>query len=1185
MQSRTLKSFASASKYLLLAGSAASMLGLVHAVPTEVASAPLITASGTPVKPNLMFILDDSGSMAAEYLPEVASFGNTKYGGPSAQCNGLAYNPATTYAPPLNHLGVSIGDASLDKAFPAATALSGTHRAATPSPLAIAAAGDIITLQVPSAGGSSYDTGDEVTIYSDTSPTQWMTGVVVSWAKPTLKVKISASRSMASGSLVGVRVVRALPASNVYYTYSGSQPALSYTYGEFGAVSKDSTFYKECNSNIGNTPGKTVFTAVSVDLTYANLKNYANWRAYYSNRMLMMKTVVSQAFKDINQKFRIGFSTISNKEATESTNKKFLHIRDFDADQKEKFYASLMAAPTSGYTPLRGALSNAGRYYARKAPGQGTEDPVQYSCQKNYALLSSDGAWNSDNESDNYGPFGLESANGKPVKVGDQDGEAATPMKDHSPYANSLADVAMYFYNTDLRSDKWSNCSGSITDVGVCQDTALDPATGKPQHPIQRMNTFTLSLGQNGTLTYDKNYETQRTGDFAQLKDGHKKWPSPDNDAARVDDLWHAAVNGRGVFFNAADPKGVTDGLTSALDKMNEIPASGAAAATSTLRPSKGDNQVFIARYTSGVWTGDVRAYKIDPTTGVPNIVQDPKDPKNDNADWSAAKQLDKRETRRILFRASGGALEEFDYDRLSAAQKAMFDGRCSSAPVLTQCAKLDTGKKDIANNGKTLVNYLRGVEQPNVFRSRTSKLGDMVGSSPAFVGKPPMKYKDDGYAAYQSKPEVSGRKPVVYVGANDGMLHAFDAATGEELWAYIPGQVMGNLYKLADADYGEQHQFYVDGAPVVADVQGSDGAWRTVLVAGLGAGGAGYFALDVTNPEKPVSLWEFTEPGKLGLSVATPLVTKHKNTWVVAVTSGLNNSDGYGYLFMFDVIKGPGEFRKTIATAAFDPTLPEGMGPANAWVEAMDDNTAVRFYAGDMQGRVWRFDPEAGTAFQLAQLTLGGKVQPITTQPQLALVNYKGFKTAVVYIGTGRLLAQGDIGQAKLGTQTVYGIRDDLSAVPLGDVRNNGALVGQTLTTSGSTRTASGNPVDWTKKSGWYVDLPDTGERVNVDMLLQFNTLTAVSNVPTSVASCSAGGYAWIYYFDIANGSNTGNNVATKVEDSMVVGLSAFVLEDGRNGVIINKSLKDPSSQILPTPTAAFSGGRRTSWRELVDR
>lgn len=1184
MQSRTLKSFASASKYLLLAGSVGSMWGLANAVPTEVSTSPLITASGTPVKPNLMFILDDSGSMAGQFLPEAAGFGNSRYGGLASQCNGLAYNPATEYTPPVNHLGVSLGNARVGLAFADASALGGTKRAATPSPLAVPAVGTIITLDVAGATNSSYEDGDEVTIYSSTSPTQWMTGTVISWARPALKIKIAEGGSMVSGSLDSVRVVRARPAPSTYYTYGGSEAALSYIYKTNGVVDPN-TFYLQCNSTIGYDPGRAVFTPVNVNYSYAKLQNYANWRAYYSSRMLMMKTVVSQAFKDIDQKFRIGFSTISNKEATETTNKKFLHIRDFDADQKEKFYASLMAAPTSGYTPLRGALSNAGRYYARKAPSQGTEDPVQYSCQKNYALLSSDGAWNSDNETTNYGPFGLESANGNPVKVGDQDGDAATPMKDHSPYANSLADVAMYFYNTDLRSDKWSNCSGSITDVGVCQDTALDPATGKPQHPIQRMNTFTLSLGQNGTLTYDKNYETQRTGDFAQLKDGHKKWPSPDNDAARVDDLWHAAVNGRGVFFNAADPKGVTDGLTSALDKMNEIPASGAAAATSTLRPSKGDNQVFIARYTSGVWTGDVRAYKIDPTTGVPNIVQDPKDPKNDNADWSAAKQLDKRDTRRILFRASGGALEEFDYDRLSAAQKAMFDGRCSSAPVLTQCAKLDTGKKDIANNGKTLVNYLRGVEQPNVFRSRTSKLGDMVGSSPAFVGKPPMKYKDDGYAAYQSKPEVSGRKPVVYVGANDGMLHAFDAATGEELWAYIPGQVMGNLYKLADADYGEQHQFYVDGAPVVADVQGSDGAWRTVLVAGLGAGGAGYFALDVTNPEKPVSLWEFTEPGKLGLSFATPLVTKHKNTWVVAVTSGLNNSDGYGYLFMFDVIKGPGEFRKTIATAAFDPTLPEGMGPANAWVESMDDNTAARFYAGDMQGRVWRFDPEAGTAFQLAQLTLGGKVQPITTQPQLALVNYKGFKTAVVYIGTGRFLAQGDIGQAKLGTQTVYGIRDDLSAVPLGDVRNNGALVGQTLTTSGSTRTASGNPVDWTKKSGWYVDLPDTGERVNVDMLLQFNTLTAVSNVPTSVASCSSGGYAWIYYFDIANGSNTGNNVATKVEDSMVVGLSAFVLEDGRNGVIVNKSLKDPSSQILPTPTTAFSAGRRTSWRELVDR
>jgi len=406
-------------------------------------------------------------------------------------------------------------------------------------------------------------------------------------------------------------------------------------------------------------------------------------------------------------------------------------------------------------------------------------------------------------------------------------------------------------------------------------------------------------------------------------------------------------------------------------------------------------------------------------------------------------------------------------------------------------------------------------------------------------------------------------------------------------LWAYVPSMVRSNMYKLADVSYSSSHQYFVDGSPVVADVQ-IDGVWKTILVGGLAAGGKGYFALDVTDPTNPLALWEFTD-ANLGLSYGTPLVTKRSNgDWVVAVTSGYNNvGDGKGHLFLLKAKDGSKLL--DLATTAGDTTTPSGLGPLNAWVDSSDDNTAKRFYAGDQLGNLWRFDTDGllepkNSALLLAQFRVSGLAQPISTQPQLAEINYKGYKTPAVYIGTGRMLGLTDL--SNTDPQTIYGIKDDLGAAGLGDVRAGSTLIGQTLTTDGSTRTASKTSVDWSVKNGWYVDLPDSGERVNVDMVLQFNTLTAASNVPQSVASCSGGdGYAWLYYLDIANGSNTGDNVATKIADSFVVGLSSFLLANGKSGVIVNKSLTDPVAQIVPTPATSGLNSRRTSWRELVDR
>jgi len=1184
----------------LALGSSLACISLAYAGLTDISQNPLLTAKGTPVKPNVMFILDDSGSMNNTYLPEDADMGavtssRSRYTDRSAQCNGLAFNPTVTYSLPVDAAKSPVTAATIASVMNANSdldnmrALSGT--------VTIAASGSII---VNFSSGSNpqsswYANGYLVTLYDNAAPTKWMIGTVTGWSSSTRKLTLTINGSAGSGNFSTPYIGDGHP-QFVYYTYSGSQSKLGYTYNSAGTVVTTTDFYKECASMVGASPGSGVFSRVVVGSASADAQNLANWWAFYSTRMKMMKTVVSQAFKDIDDSYRVGYNTILNKTVLETaSNTDFLHVRDFDATQKSNFYKNLNASKQSGYTPLRGALSNAGRYFAKKGASQ-DYDPMQYSCQRNFVILATDGAWNTNAESSTYGPFKLDGT----TKVGQQDGgTTARPMHDAAGgtgtggSSDSLADVAMYFYSTDLRDSTLSNCTGSL-GIDVCSNDVT--ILGKDTADWQHVTTYTLSLGQNGTITYDPDYETKTSGDYYQITQNNKQWPNPANGlgAANVDDLWHAAVNGRGTYFNAADASAVALSLKNALTSIGKINASGSSAATSTLRPVAGDNQVFVARYTSALWTGDVRAYKIDTDTGSPIVRNAAGD---DIADWSAAEQLRLNTSRKIYYYKPGTGRRDFTYSNLkSDGYNADFDNLCTRA-ILSQCATLSTADKALANDGANLVKFLTGTDQA-IFRARydetpdgkkvSNVLGDMIGSSPVYVGAPPLKYADSGYSAYQSG--NAGRKGVVYVGANDGMLHAFEATTGKELWAYVPSMVRANMAKLADVNYGSNHQFFVDGSPVVADVQ-IDGTWKTILVGGLAAGGKGYFALDVSNPINPAVLWEFTD-ANLGLSYGTPLVTKRSNgDWVVAVTSGYNNvGDGKGHLFLLQAKTGTvASSDDDIKTSAGDAGTPSGLGPVNAWIDSADNNTAKRFYAGDQLGNLWRFDTEGlnapkHAALLLAQLKVGGKAQPISTQLQLAEINYKGFKTAAVYVGTGRMLGLTDM--TNTDKQTIYGIKDDLGATGLGDVRAGTTLVGQTLVTNGSVRTASKTPVDWSVMNGWYVDLPDTGERINVDMLLQFNTLTAASNVPQSVASCTGGdGYSWLYYLDIANGSNTGANVATKISDSFVVGLSSFLLGNGKSGVIINKSLKDPAAMIVPTPIVSGMNSRRTSWRELVDR
>jgi Tfp pilus tip-associated adhesin PilY1 len=810
---------------------------------------------------------------------------------------------------------------------------------------------------------------------------------------------------------------------------------------------------------------------------------------------------------------------------------------------------------------------------------------------------------------------------------------------------DSLADVAQYYYVTDLRPDM----ADTVPRLG--QGIQDDRA------PWQHMTTFVVGLGVSGTVNYQENYSNSRSGDFyniaSYLQQPAVNWPIwPNgtnlsqlqyNDPRSIDDFWHAAVNGRGKYFSARDPQSVVDGVKAALSGIKAQAGAGAGASTSSLTPTAGDNTAYTASFTTLDWTGEVQAQELDTTTGA----------LSSTVKWAARALLDAKvgdqcDNRKIYARnPATNALVDFTWDTktcdtstglptgsagtgLTSGMQALFTASgittgLSQYPFMTDGSS-STVNQTSATTGANLVNYLRGqrsregfvANTAKLYRARAHVLGDIVNSQPAYVKSPSQFYQDADYDAF--KTTNKDRTPMVYVGANDGMLHAFYAPAnsadanyanaGQEAWAYVPQVAMAKMWSLADMNYSDKHQYFVDGSPIVGDVHVSN-QWKTLLVGGLGGGGNGYYALDVTNPAAPRAMWEFnlstacasnpigaTADCNLGLTFGRPIITKLRNgTWVVLVTSGYNNvdrGDGRGYLYVLDA--GTGAIIQRIATSSGDTTTPSGLREINTFVNNyVYDNTTERVYGADLLGNVWRFDinnviPPAGfESYLLATAKdTGGKAQPITTRPELAEVN----GTTMVMVATGSMLSTDDLTDTSL--QSVYAFQDPLTST--GDSLYSNMrteLKALRLVQSGAgasaTRTvqcASTAEGGCTKTVGWYIDLPDNGERVNVDMQSVLGTLVFASNVPSNTM-CAGGGYSWLNYVDLITGmpvssSEGGVTSVPFFSNSVVVGLGIVGLPDGtfrglgRDATGATRSLPVPVGS--PPPQ-----GKRISWRELV--
>ncbi|GAA0696981.1 hypothetical protein ISN75_12125 [Dyella marensis] len=642
---------------------------------------------------------------------------------------------------------------------------------------------------------------------------------------------------------------------------------------------------------------------------------------------------------------------------------------------------------------------------------------------------------------------------------------------------------------------------------------------------------------------------------------------------------------------------------------------------------------VYTVSYAPSNWTGEVSGFVA--TAKLPGDVT----AVTGSPSWSAQAKLD------ALAHAVDAAGAKHGWD--TGRRIITSNGR---AGVAFRYGSLGSSQQSQLSSDQ--VNYLRG-DQSNegaAFRVRQHILGDIVHSEAVLVQDAlSPKYSEasnPGYAAFAQS--AASRAPVVYVGANDGMLHAFAAdfssATttnpvtggGSELFAYVPAllykgpsgnaQVDGlaalsNLNGVSSNNFA--HHFYVDQTPQAADADfaftatssGSPPAsatagtanWHTMLVGGLGKGGKGYYALDVTTVPSAIDavsssaatetalasgkvLWEFTD-SDMGFSYGKPVVAKtRKYGWVVLLTSGYNNASGHGHLYVVNARTGA--LLETLDTPdAGTPGNPSGLAQATAFTRDVTDNTVEQVYAGDLLGNVWRFDLSGTDAYPkptlLATLTDGSKAQPVTTAPRVELdINASGLGTRRwVFVGTGKALDASDLSDSQ--QQTMYALRD-------------GDTVAPSAATSPITRADLQRIADMTKGAtiadsakGWYYDLTGSAganggsERIVADPDAAAGTFTvAWATMTPSSDPCSLQGN--IYAANFGTGQSAlldaaGNVVKSLTTESAPTKLQEVKLPNGNLALLYGQAGLPPQVARMRQGTSG-NGIQRVNWREVLE-
>lgn len=1050
--------------------------------------------------------------------------------------------------------------------------------------------------------------------------------------------------------------VRALLRDNGPTTYNGNGARLPNSNTEWSAT--DGTFFPNPDST--DTNGIVSGTGISA-FTQSGAINYLN-QFGYGNQYEHQDTMSDLYWATLAYYKQVALDSTFTKDLTSDTM----------LDQ---------SFPVFSDTATAGVLN--------------VNDPIQYTCQANAIVTIGDSHTWYDTRVPTTGPASKNGTAGTPLAV--------LPDLDAAAYVTKLGKLPLIEGLSATQTTTMAKLMGLSASTGL--GTVNMPNSGTSNTPTyniagmayyahtndirtdltgaQKIDTYTVDVLEPGAYDGTSGKEIYNPDNFSKT-----------NGAAGPNQYWLAAkfggfndINGDGVpanfltwhtnsttaaghdlrpdnYFPGNRPDLIQSGLSNIFKKVSDTPQSAAGPGVTLTRvltnvgtgapyySPKSGFPIYTVKYAPGGWTGEVTGYV------AAAVASGSVNPVAGGTTWSAQATLDALVAgntkqgwdtgRRIITSDGSGNAIPFRYNKLSATEK----GTLSSDQL----------------------NFLRGDQskEGTSFHVRSHILGDIVHSEAVLVQSALSPLYNDtnnpGYSTFLTS--QANRQPVVYVGGNDGMLHAFQAdfqaptvtnpvtGGGSELFAYVPSQLfsgptsgtatpavdglaaLSNLTGVSTNDYA--HHFYVDQTPQVADVDftytaaatyvsppvvstasttatncdgiGHDACWHTMLVGGLGKGGKGIYALDITTVPAAIDattntaakeqtlatskvLWEFSG-SHMGYSYGKPLVVKtRKYGWVVLMTSGYNNDDGHGYLYVLNAKTG--KLLETLTTSASDggtASNPSGLAQATAFTKDVSDNTVEQVYAGDLLGNVWRFDLSASsgsypTPVLLATLTDGTNPQPITTAPRVELdLNATALGTRRwVFVGTGKALDVSDLSSTQ--QQTMYALRDGDANAPS---TTSLPISRSTATLKKVTDLAVGvSLVD--SDAGWYYDLTGTAgtggatERIVIDpdAAAGTNTIAWGTMTPTS-DPCSLSGN--IYAASFADGQSvlldssgnvmgyqTATTAPTKLEEIQLPGSPGqIVLMYGQAG--------------LPPQTATMKYGspggtlQRVNWREVLN-
>lgn len=703
-----------------------------------------------------------------------------------------------------------------------------------------------------------------------------------------------------------------------------------------------------------------------------------------------------------------------------------------------------------------------------------------------------------------------------------------------------------------------------------------------------------------------------------------------------------ANAGGGGEFLTAANSADLVTAFKSASQSIFAKTAAMSAISLNTTELTA-NSALYQANFNTANWSGSLSAYELSDTGAAA-----------EDATWDVADLLDA-----LTEEASGESSiyarniftynedtnkgTQFVWNKLSDNQK----NDLKSGPD----ADSDSNTAD-EDDAKSLLNYLYGdtANEGNGtthYRTRSSRLGDIVNSTSVYVGTPELNWPDyssdskfgtssKNYSAFKSA--NAARTPVVYVGANDGMLHGFNASltgnsAGQEVVAYVPGMIASTsdkagLHYLAEKEYA--HRFYVDLTPSVSDVY-INNAWRSVLVGGLRAGGQGLFALDITNPAdfaasdahaEQLVLWEFSsaDDADFGYSYSEPTIAMMENgKWAVITGNGYNNSGtGTASLFILFIEEGADgtwsqEDYVKIDTQVGSTATPNGLATPTV-IDSNGDSVADTIYAGDLQGNMWKFDvtDSSSAKWEIAKQgssaaplfsakDANDNAQPITSRPLVTRDDENG--SLLVFFGAGQYLQADDLSDTSV--MSYYAVRDTGS---VGKARKDLA-VRTLLTNESGLRAMSGGDVDWDSVSGWYFDLINQktatstavaeGERVISESVVSGDILFFNSIIPDSSA-CAYGGDSWFMSVDLATGLAPSYAIFDADGDGVIENTPAseggdigYIGEKYESGMLSNSTILDSTQYSVDSggelverevEVGATGIAGRLSWSELMN-